>query len=253
MNTLYEKLNDMFKQGRTPNEMRLDSRGVTRIIRGEHQYTVKMWQTNIIIAHQNGHIVLDSGGWWGRPTTRKRFNETLGKIGVYIFQSKKMPYLRINKEIFPFTDGMELQFELMKGYSVEGFDATAKKEATKEEKATATLIKKISEYAKNFAEKFVNNKISPPFGGDCWCCVANDKLGNDHLLSHIKEKYYVPTLLINARNENLGDFSIYVNTIIHNWLCAKKVEDNLNLTGRAIKKAIEKYLMNRLIYKKEVA
>jgi hypothetical protein len=66
-------------------------------------------------------------------------------------------------------------------------------------------LKEIREYCRAFMDKFFAYELPAPSGGDCWgCCMkATDgtrPLGRDgdHVRQHIKEKYYVPSLLVAA-------------------------------------------------------
>jgi hypothetical protein len=70
-------------------------------------------------------------------------------------------------------------------------------------KTKRRLDRMVSQYIADFAWDAVTNGLNNPSGGDCWACHftsenSNDPMGLDHLLSHIEEKYYVPSLLWNA-------------------------------------------------------
>ena len=59
-------------------------------------------------------------------------------------------------------------------------------------------------------KKIEAGELPAPSGGDCWCCSMKNEKGiclgdlsdnNQHLLDHMKERYYVPSLLVNAIKE----------------------------------------------------
>lgn len=80
-------------------------------------------------------------------------------------------------------------------------------------KAKLALRRKVGKYATAFVTAFAEGKVEAPSGGDCWHCVmrvsndhtkdAGKTLGEatgdkDHILSHIKESYFVSSLLVRA-------------------------------------------------------
>ena len=96
-------------------------------------------------------------------------------------------------------------------------------EETKERIERENLKRRMERYIDRFIEAMRNGKVEVPSGGDCWYCLMFDKpevserlhyghkvgtakgapvTGNvDHLLSHIDEDYFVPSMLVNAYTE----------------------------------------------------
>jgi hypothetical protein len=76
--------------------------------------------------------------------------------------------------------------------------------------AEEKMVKAINRYVDGYFEAMEAGKMELPSAGDCWDCsmIVSDgpdkgkPLGDvkdgDHLMSHIKERYYVPSLLWNA-------------------------------------------------------
>ena len=63
------------------------------------------------------------------------------------------------------------------------------------------------QYANSFVDALIAGDVPVPSGGDCWyCCMKTEDgkaLGDalkdgEHILAHVEEKYYVPSLLVNA-------------------------------------------------------
>jgi hypothetical protein len=82
------------------------------------------------------------------------------------------------------------------------------------------LGRQIAKYCRDFIAALFEDEVPAPGQGDCWYCLLRDKesglpLGEamqtlhpdgsltrqpspDHLISHMEEKYYVPSLLVRA-------------------------------------------------------
>ena len=87
----------------------------------------------------------------------------------------------------------------------------------KDEDRAKKLRKQIATFTEGYATALVEGKMSPS-GGDCWYCSmkvsepakhAGKTLGDvsgdkDHLLSHMREKYYVPSIIANLAIERGG-------------------------------------------------
>lgn len=137
---------------------------------------------------------------WNTVVTRARMNEISRPMGWSIFTEKGIPYVgHRNGEGFlklPFKDGVSL-------YPNGAITGAGK---PTEEKKDIALRKKIRDYASTFVERFKAGKIPAPGPGDCLFCqmrnVADGKpfTQADHILSHIKEGYYVPSMLANAND-----------------------------------------------------
>jgi len=112
------------------------------------------------------------------------------------------------------------------------------------------LIRRINKYANDYVNEFVAGNIPAPSGGDCWGCHLVDQSGNpgmgsDHLISHIKEKYYVPSLLLNAINEfQISPMASWV--ISEKWQEGEKVEFAYDTFKDQVKKSIVKYIKRQL-------
>lgn len=69
---------------------------------------------------------------------------------------------------------------------------------------TKRLQQQIRKYAKSFADALYTGKVNPPGNSDCWGCLFVDvktgkpAMGNNHFKDHMRERYFVPSLLTNA-------------------------------------------------------
>jgi hypothetical protein len=86
------------------------------------------------------------------------------------------------------------------------------------ETAVAKMKKRIDKYVDGFIEA-LRKGMPMPSGADCWHCALHDSdgktwgdMGNhSHLVSHMSERYYVPTLAVNAlRERGYKDVGIYM-------------------------------------------
>ena len=162
---------------------------------------VKYHATNIMSFHPDGSVTLRSGGW-KTMSTKERLNFYM-PFGFFIAQDKGVWYITKGgwggKRIRVFADEMTVS-------------ASGKLRGGLPLKRGGTRIKKsmvsVNAYAKAFVDALFAAKVPPPSNGDCWDCVMrHTKTGKTmgeingrgtHIASHIKERYYVPSLLATA-------------------------------------------------------
>lgn len=105
--------------------------------------------------------------------------------------------------------------------------------AKRERAKLRKLGEMVKQYAADFVKAFFAGKVPAPSGGDCWGCLMQTKEGKtmgelggaeasrDHILGHIKAKYYVPTLLQHALEEggwiSQTRTSIMNNVLLVHW------------------------------------
>lgn len=157
---------------------------------------VKLHSTDIVTITRAG-IRLDSGGF-RTHTTRDRINAYL-PIGHSLYTSKGIWYLSIRgtdaPPAIPFADGMTIK-------------PSGKVTGAGDVKADEKSRKAIHKFAADFAAACVAGKVPAPSGGDCWLCSMRTADGSaafgedrDHFLGHMKERYYVPSMFVNAARE----------------------------------------------------
>ena len=163
---------------------------------------IKLHATTIVRINADGTMVLNSGGWL-TPTTEERLNRY---TPARISQRNSVWYMRDGSM---FYDGMVIDAD---GTPVKP-QMPAKYEAKlKKIKADAKV------YARGFVEALKSGAVELPSAGDCWYCSMFDKelnTGNvEHIREHMREKYYVPSLLVNAgraagyRDDQIGMMGI---------------------------------------------
>ena len=101
---------------------------------------------------------------------------------------------------------------------------------------------RIKMFARDFARAFLAGEVPPPSGGDCWYChLFGDAGGADHLREYIKEKYYVPSLLVNAAQ---GDQILLGSVLPDVW--SRKRYGHTRFWEGKVRKALQDYIEARL-------
>jgi len=200
---------------------------------------IRYHNTDIIKFLPDKSIWLNTSGF-KTSTTKERLNNFQP---YQIYQNKSIWYIKIRGREYIFQDGITIS----KFGKITGVGS---------KKALQKLNKQITKYVNGYVEELSNRRLDKPDGGDCWLCLLKEtktakSLGDlsnntDHLLSHFKEKYYVPSLLVNAIDEN--PVAPMVNHQIGYYL---KYHDqswktNADFINNQIKMALKRYLRKRL-------
>lgn len=187
--------------------------GNTVLIRddGKGNPAVKLHATNVVTFTPDG-LRLTSGGW-RTPTTKDRIGACLPG-GCALAQDGGLWSLCLPdkdgmmdwRNRTPYADGMTLSGD---GRSVR-YAGGRKPDPAAEKK----LRKRVADYAANYVKALMAGKVPPPSAGDCFGCAlvkagstpesrraehpSAGVTGADHFLSHLSERYYVPSLAFRA-------------------------------------------------------
>lgn len=194
--------------------------------------------TPVVTYHPTGSTTFNSGGHL-TVTTKSRMNEfSLETItqekGQWFFSDYKSGAHE------PFVDGVTA---LPDGA---GYVYPGGKPDTKE---VAALIKAAKAYIKAFTKEFSEDKVGAPSDADCRYCYYKIDTDNGHLLTHIEESYFVPSLLYRAWEENRDGMSIIANHLMAQWAGDGDIsytEHTEWILEDAAKYALKKYLAKRL-------
>jgi|TARA_Y100001937_G_C7016730_1_gene283543 hypothetical protein len=202
------------------------------VVRDDNGYGIRLHDTEVVI-HYKDRIVLDSGGHKTR-TTKARMNEY---TPFNVIQKQKVWYVeRVYKSILhkiPFEDGITL------------YNNGTIKGQGKDPKETIKLTKRVKQYSKDYAKEFMKGNIPKPSNGDCWSCLfhkdGKPTIAKDHIISHLDDKYYVPSMLYNMFDS--GCLSQYTLEVICLAWEGHPVENGIypNLVQEQIQKAIYKF------------
>jgi hypothetical protein len=124
MNT-YTKLKfhlerNIFKRGQFKGDAPLGKRWRTyvRVVKGnDDTMRVRMYGTDLLCAYPDGRVVINTGGWYDRPTTKLRINEAFGFMPQYLRLSSRKVFgmsqtiLYVGGKQVLFYDGIEIDGE----------------------------------------------------------------------------------------------------------------------------------------------
>lgn len=188
---------------------------------------------DVIKFNTNGHMSY---------TTRKRMNDFQNKLHIY--QKNHIWYARElntnDEKTVVYKDGM--MYNPNRRIFISEGNVPNKK-----------LIRKIKNYSKRFANEL---PIKLPSSEDCINCQFNLH-GKNHLLCHIKENYFVPSLLLNVLKKNICvsppflGYSITFNAAFKSKNNKSKIihenQTVMQIHKERIQKLIFKHLMDNLM------
>jgi hypothetical protein len=164
---------------------------------------LKLHNTYIITWYADGRTELNSGGW-RTVTTKARMNEYLEGYGIS--QVRGQWYVG---HINPNTHGEWIEDCLYDDGIVFNPDGTITGgEPIAKVRELLALRRKVNRFATSYIKAFKDGKVPAPSAGDCFYCGMRTVDGNkplgecthdtSHILSHIEENYFVPSLLYRA-------------------------------------------------------
>lgn len=186
----YDKAVKLLDTARNPAKGKPVDRNTRLFRRSPTTIALRLYNTDIVTYHSNGDVTLNTGGWL-TVTTKQRMNNY---APVRIYSHRGVWYVGNDDTLY--ADGMIICAD----GTIKGAGKPSEREANKK------VMKEAKAYAKGFVDKLYNCEIGLPSNGDCWGCHmrTNDgkaAFGSGHILEHFEEKYYVPSLLVNALNE----------------------------------------------------
>lgn len=214
-----------------------------------------------IVAKYHGHTVAEfyEDGWnsysscgWKTMTTKERINWFLPR-GFNLYQSKS---------VWQITDrGSEYEYDWQNAKSYLFEDGITVNPTTREvtgagtEDGTQKTLKLLRTFVKNYVQELVDGKIDKPSNGDCWYCLMQTEDGKslgeasgntDHILSHFRERYYVPSLLVNAFKFN-HRISLMAQDGIARLQAGESISDwQKEVVSRDVKSCLTAYLKHCL-------
>ena len=152
---------------------------------------VRLHSTDIITFTPDDLVTLNSGGW-KTVTTKARMNE----FSPFQIAQEKGVWVVANPKPKPNTSAWDSPLLYADGITMDTRtgDVLGAGERDKE----TELRKRIGKYAKQYVEALYAGKIPKPSGKDCWICLGMVPGDKGHLISHLEENYFVPSLIVNA-------------------------------------------------------
>jgi hypothetical protein len=254
----YESLSEYLTKGKNKNDRPAPEANNTRVLRiNDVTVGIKLHNTVIIEYTKQGTIRLNTNGW-KTVTTRERMNRFQDKFSIF---SEKFIWFLVYEDTYLYKDGMTLfpngDVMLPNGKIAKPFNKN-------DLKRMKSLKRKVNVYCDKFIDKFFNHQIPQPSGADCWhCCFFDSKTGkswgdlshnSNHILNHIQQKYFVPSLLNNAiqETEDVGTYNL-APIDKHNiaycwksngWESQKLIFDDI--TRKRLKLILRRYISKRV-------
>jgi len=164
---------------------------------------LRHFATRVMTFHQDNSVTLDAKGFRSK-STRERLDDCVPRP-YRIFQKKSLWwYGTFDGDPIPFFDGLVID-----GVTGKPLNGPTTEEVKADLQAKKAIEKRIKKYVDGYIDMLVTEQVEVPSNGDCWTClglVTDFSSGEvvddgDHLLSHMDENYYVPSLAINAMRE----------------------------------------------------
>ncbi len=218
----------------------------TYLQKRENGIAVKLHETDVVTYLPSGDTILNSGGW-KTATTKDRINSYSPKI---IHQKNGLWYMGRwhEPENFLFQDGIIIKEN---GSIENGLSVETVKDQLK-------LKRRVKRYVEGYVKALLEGKVPKPDNGDCWDCLMVTEDGktlgevtkSDHLLTHIEEKYYVPSLLMHLVNK--GRFCLFGKAALYKlWNEEGALTDwEKRILTRDAKSTLNKYMQNQLGFAK---
>ena len=250
----YEEITSYLEKGKNPNDRPAPNNGNsnnTRIIRtfDDDCVGIRLHDTVIVKYFKNGNIQLNTDGW-RTVTTRNRINYYTPDH-ISITQTKFIWFLFVSGKEYLYTDDL-----IISGNQVTLHNENYKPYDIKELKQIEKKKAKADKFCKKFIDKFFNQEIPKPSGGDCWLCLMIDQNDvnyvdyPDHIMGHVNSNYYVPSLLHNAIKESKGLFApIDFHNIAYFWKQDGWKEQKPfaeDMTRERLTNALKRYVRKRI-------
>ena len=263
-------------------------------IKFHNTFIIKYYSNELhgVKIHDGDTIQLNTDGW-KTVTTRERMNRF---CPLHVWTDKGVMYISasnwyrihenkrngIESKVYHFRDRMFFQPDGTVWVKVNSEPVELKPYSKKDEQRKRKQLSKIDTFIRNYLNKLTNGKMNQPGNGDCFICQAESnpnstiEIGTltkedgyvpgifnpDHLLNHIREKYYVPSLMFAVLRSECYDSedSMWGNPKMtgglaqmdkHNISCwfnpnAEHKPMANDLTVRRVKKLMKQYFIKRL-------
>ncbi len=285
MNT-FKQCEDLFAKTRVPSAGKPLCNNTRLFKRADDIYVVRLHNTDVVTFFANGSVALNTGGWYTMTTkdritayapvtivsdrgvwyvehrlARQRADakarREFGLPGVndmrYVsfaddtdYKQHRAFYKRVAELCrVPYFDGIMFG---PGGRCLNGVSAAQWQKYLRDRDA---MTKRVQAYCTKFNRALAKG-IPMPGSGDCWFCSAIGIDNHSHLLHHMEEDYFVPSLAVNAiRAKGYSDAGVYIH------LCMDPENDTMggpryrtsdgSMGGNTVRRALRDYLFDRLL------
>lgn len=286
MNSTFKHYGELFAKTRVPAAGKPLCNNTRLFRRADDCYAVRLHDTDVVTVFANGTIALNTGGWY-TMTTKDRItsyapvrivsdrgvwyvehNITLQRADAkarkefglpnrhemrYVsfendphYNQHKAFYKRVSElSRVPYFDGIMFG---PGGRCLNGVQPAQWRKYLRERDA---MTKRVQDYCTKFNRALAKG-IPMPGPGDCWFCSMIGGDNHHHLLGHMDEDYFVPSLAVNAiRAKGYSDAGVYIH------LCMDPDNDTMggpryrtndgSMGGNTVRRALRDYLFDRLL------
>ncbi len=210
---------------------------------GHEVVTVKYHGNPVVNMFPDGTNTYSSCGW-KTSTTKERINWFLPD-GFSLYQEKSVWHIanRNKGEGYVFADGI----------AIDSNGSVYNAAPDNENEAIKKTIKAIKKFVDGYIKALLSGEVEQPGAGDCFYCqmVTTDGRnlgevsGSDHLISHMEESYYVPSMLVNA--DKFKGMSILArSTIAQIWQGETTSDWQRDIMARDVKSSLTAYMKHCL-------
>lgn len=187
------------KRGKVRDSLRLENN--TTAFRRPDGIAVQLHDTDVVTFRNDGTVVLNSGGW-DTLTTRDRMNRYAPGARVYRHEGKTR--VAVGGRSFFLIDGFR--------YRPDTGEVLTDPAILQELEGRADLLKAAKKAARKWvrsmnaeeARELGDKLAESDFAGDCFYCRGIAGGSSEHVALHLHERYYVPSLFLNAFRAKWG-------------------------------------------------
>lgn len=167
---------------------------------------VRLHATDVVTLHDDGRVILDTGGW-RTMTTRDRMDRYAP--GVRVYQERGVMRVRVGGGDYHYVDGFTYNAATGEVLTGDAILAAEELAVRMHESARRTVRRWLRSMTPEDARTLGDKLAGSDFLGDCLYCQSTtdgrslgDATGSVHLTLHLAERYYVPYLFVRALRGN---------------------------------------------------
>lgn len=196
--------------------------------------------TAVVTYSPNGTMQASTGGWQ-TVTTKDRLNQLLP---ARVWSERGSWYTTGGTRFF---DGIRFSD------SGQVLNPLPMEDLQRVDKYNKEMKKSIKEYINGYIDELAIDGLPMPSNGDCWYCIGMMPDSTDHLLGHLDEKYYVPSLAVNAlRETGYKDAGIFIFLDMQpeqDRMGGRSTDYGSRISADTIRRSMRNYLQKRLLRK----
>lgn len=223
----------------------------TRIERVADDMIAIKYHGHAVVTFLPQETIFSSCGWM-TLTTKERINWSL-PTGFRVYQECSVWYLMDTGESWDWQNAKRYIFQ--DGITIHADRSVTGNAPELIQDDTKKTIKRIHKFVEGYIKALLNGDVPAPGAGDCWYCsmvtTNGESLGdatnnNEHILSHMEESYFVPSMLTNAEKFNHRFCMLSKDGIARIWQGESISEWQQSVVARDVKSSLTNYLKHEL-------